>query len=198
MMHDLATIDPRSARARVLLRVHCVHMYMRLTQTNIAIMLMLLFAARTVKLFATRQGISNIRHFHFDDSHRLTTPKWKMVKRIMTTPNVNIPPGWTFRMLTVKNHREHGTCHQNPEHMPLKLFIHRYSCRRAVPPPCINANVRTAPVTNKTTTKSARRRTTLPTPRLRRLSSLLQMSDMLALREHMRPVKKQEHTVRNY
>jgi len=36
------------------------------------------------------------------------------------------------------------------------------------------------------------------TTRLRRLSDLLQMSDMLALREHLSPVKKQEHTVRNY
>jgi hypothetical protein len=27
---------------------------------------------------------------------------------------------------------------------------------------------------------------------------LLQMSGMLALREHLSPVKKQEHTVRNY
>ena len=30
------------------------------------------------------------------------------------------------------------------------------------------------------------------------LSHLLQMLDMLALREHLSPVKKQEHTVRNY
>ena len=173
-------------------------MYMKLTQTNITIMLMLLFAARTVKLFTVRQGIFNSRHFHFDDSYRLTTPKWKMVKRIMATPNVNIPPGWTFRMLTVKNHREHRTWHQNPKHLPLKLFIHRYNCRRTVPPPCRNANARTAPVSKKATTKSARRRTTLPTPRLRHLSHLLQMSGMLALREHLSPVKKQEHTVRNY
>jgi hypothetical protein len=69
------TIDPRSARERVLLLMYCVHMYIELTQTNITIMLMLLFASRTVKLFAARQGIFNNRHFHFDDSHR--TPKWK-------------------------------------------------------------------------------------------------------------------------
>ena len=46
--------------------------------------------------------------------------------------------------------------------------------------------------------KSRRRMAALPTPRLRRLSHLLQMSDMLALREHLSPVKEQEHTVRNY
>jgi hypothetical protein len=35
-------------------------MYMKLTQTNITIMLMLLFETRTVKLFAARQGIFNV------------------------------------------------------------------------------------------------------------------------------------------
>ena len=99
-------------------------------------------------------------------------------------------------VLTVKNHRAHRACHQNPRHLALQLFIHRYKCRRTVSSKCTNA--RTAPVSKETTTKSARRRTTLPTPRLRRLSHLLQMSDMLALREHLSPVKKEEHTVRNY
>ena len=42
--------------------MHCVHMYMKLTQTNITIMLMLLFAARTVKLFTARQGIFKPAH----------------------------------------------------------------------------------------------------------------------------------------
>ncbi len=121
-----------------------------------------------------------------------------MVKRITGTPNVNIPPVWTVRMLIVKNHREQRTCHQNPGHLPLQLFIHRYNCRPTVPPTCRNSNARTAPVSNKTKRKSARRRTALPTPRLRRLSHLLQMLGMLALREHLSPVKKHEHTVRNY
>jgi hypothetical protein len=31
-----------------------------------------------------------------------------MVKRDMATPNVNIPPGWRIRMLTVKNRRAQG------------------------------------------------------------------------------------------
>jgi hypothetical protein len=74
-------------------------------------------------------------------------------------------------MLTVKNRRAHRACHQNPRHLSLQLFIHRYKCRRVLPPKCTNA--RTAPVSNKAKRKDARRRPALPTPRLRRLSHLL-------------------------
>ena len=117
-----------------------------------------------------------VRQMMHEDWRRLT-PKClcacitrKMVKRDMATPNVNIPPGWRIRMLTVKNRRAHRACHQNPRHLPLQLFIHRYTCRRVVPPNCINA--RTAPVSNKAKRKDARRRPALSTPRLRRMSHL--------------------------
>jgi hypothetical protein len=46
--------------------------------------------------------------------------------------------------------------------------------------------------------KRRKTRPALPTPRLRLLSHLLQMSDILSLREHLSPVKKQECTVRCY
>ena len=53
---------------------------------------MLLFVGRTDTLSVTTQDISKQSgHFHFDHSHRWTTSKWKMVKRGMATPNVNIP-----------------------------------------------------------------------------------------------------------
>ncbi len=45
--------------------MYCVHMYMKLTQTNITIMLMLLFSSRTGKLFAARQGIDTCIYYMY-------------------------------------------------------------------------------------------------------------------------------------
>jgi hypothetical protein len=117
----------------------------------------------------------------------------------MATLNVNIPPGWRIRMLTVKNRRAHRACHQHPRHLP---------CCRAALYPQVQLSSGGASELRKrqdsTSLKQGQKRrrktkaSSANTTRLRRRSDLLQMSDMLALREHLSPVKKQQHTARNY